>query len=139
MSTELDRFLDDRQNRRLFEQERLILEITEAICGLMNERGVSRGELAQKLACSPSNISQILDGENNFTARTIADTLFELDARLTVAAEPLRAPDINQVFEVEVKNSAYDARADVRYSHYSHYSHCQTTSDSATGDYPLAA
>jgi transcriptional regulator with XRE-family HTH domain len=89
MRTELDRFLEDRDNRRLFEEERLILEVTEAICALMNEQGFSRAQLAERLGCTPANVSQILDGENNFTVRTIADFLFELDARMVVTTEPL--------------------------------------------------
>lgn len=89
MSTELDKFLENRSNQKLFEQESLILEVTEAICSLMNEQGVTRTELAKRLCCSLSNVSQILDGENNFTARKVADILFELGARLTVATEPL--------------------------------------------------
>ncbi len=115
MSTELDNFLEDRQNRRLFEQERLILGITEAICALMNERGFTRAELAQRLGCSPSNVSQILDGDNNFTVRTIADCLFALDARLTVATELLSVLPVGSV--VEVKDSAYDSHASASYSH----------------------
>lgn len=69
----------------------MILDVTELICALMNHRQMSRGQLAERLGCTPSNVSQLLDGANNFTLRKVADFLFELDSRLVVAAQPLTA------------------------------------------------
>jgi len=89
MTNELDKFLRDRTERKLFEQERLILEVTEEICRLMNSREVTQTALANRLRCNPSFVSQVLDGSNNFTLRTIADFMFELDARLVVTSRPL--------------------------------------------------
>lgn len=97
MISELDRFLEDPESRRLFEQERLILDITESICAVMNERDVSLSELARRLGCSASNVSQMLDGENNFTVRTVADILMALESRLTVKVERISATADNAV------------------------------------------
>ena len=132
MSSELDKFLESHENRRLFEQERLILEITEAICALMNEQGVTRAQLAGRLDCTASNVSQMLDGENNFTVRTVADCLLALSARLTVAAVPLGVPERSRV--VEEQSSSYRWQPNARYSQQP-----VTAGNPATPSYQLAA
>ena len=131
MTTQLELFLQDRENRKLLEQERLILEVTEAVCRLMNARGVTRAQLAQKIGCSPSNVSQLLDGDNNFTLRSIADVLFALDARLTC---DVQATSSSVPFE------CYEWHPDRR-NHYSGSGICGNTwSDSAKfGDCPRLA
>lgn len=58
---------------RLLAQERLILDATEAIVGLLDEGGVTRQELAKRLGKSKSFVSQLLSGERNMTLRTLAD------------------------------------------------------------------
>ena len=76
----------DDDGRRLLEQERLILEVTESIANVMNEYGVSRAELAKRLGKSPAFVTKLLRGNNNFTLRTLSDVFFALDygARLTL-------------------------------------------------------
>jgi transcriptional regulator with XRE-family HTH domain len=63
------------------EQERLILDVTEMICELMNEAGVSRAELAARLGTSKSHVTQLLAGNRNFTIRTLSDVLVALGSR----------------------------------------------------------
>ena len=58
---------------RLLAQERLILDATETIVGLLEEQKVSRQELARRLGKSKSYVSQLLSGERNMTLRTLAD------------------------------------------------------------------
>lgn len=58
---------------RLLAQERLILDATEAIVGLLEDQGVTRQELAARLGKSKGFISQLLSGERNMTLRTLAD------------------------------------------------------------------
>jgi transcriptional regulator with XRE-family HTH domain len=76
----------DEDGRRLLEQERLILEVTESIANVMDEHGVSRAELAKRLGKSPAFVTKLLRGNNNFTLRTLSDVFFSLDygARLTL-------------------------------------------------------
>ncbi|MBL8878201.1 MAG: helix-turn-helix transcriptional regulator [Phycisphaerales bacterium] len=100
MKTEIEKFLEDKENRRIFERESLVIEITEAICAILNEKGLTRAQFAQRLGCSPSNVSQLLDGEQNLTVHTIADWLFALDSRLLVSTEPLLAAGSTKQQEV---------------------------------------
>jgi transcriptional regulator with XRE-family HTH domain len=72
--------------QRLLAQERLILDTTEAIVGLLEEEKVSRQELAQRLGKSKGFVSQLLSGERNMTLRTLADLGYVLDRRFSLAA-----------------------------------------------------
>lgn len=81
--TELEQFTADREQMRLFQQEYLILQVTERICELMEEQGLSRAELAKRLGTSKGYISQLLDGSANITLRKLADVM----AALGLAAE----------------------------------------------------
>ena len=58
---------------RLLRQERLILEVTEALAGALDDSGVTRAELARRLGRTPGFVSQVLGGGRNLTLRTIAD------------------------------------------------------------------
>ncbi len=81
-------FVSDPERARLFEQESLVLEVTEAICRLMEARGLKRADLAQKLGTSKANISQLLDGSRNMTLRTLADVACVMKHRATFQLEP---------------------------------------------------
>ena len=58
---------------RLLRQERLILDVTEALAGALEDSGVTRAELARRLGRTPGLVSQVLGGGRNLTLRTIAD------------------------------------------------------------------
>ena len=71
---------------RLLAQERLILDATEAIVGLLEEEKVSRQELARRLGKSKGFVSQLLSGERNMTLRTLADLGYALGQRFSLEA-----------------------------------------------------
>ena len=77
--TWIDTITETPEDKRLFEQERAILEVTELICQLMEEQGISKTKLARKMGTSKANITQMLDGRRNMTIRTISDLLFHLN------------------------------------------------------------
>ncbi len=96
-----DKLRQDDEGRRLLEQERLIIEVTEAIATLLEEQDVSRSELARRIGKSPAFVTKLLRGDNNFTLRTLSDvfTALEKSAHLAlgevgddVAACRTRAP-----------------------------------------------
>ena len=73
-----ERLTDTDEGRRLLEQERLVLEATEAIATLMEQERISRTELARKINKSPAYITKLLRGTNNFTLRNLSDVFFAL-------------------------------------------------------------
>lgn len=72
---------------QLKEQERLILEATEVISRCMQERGVSKAELARRVGRSRAYLTQVLSGSRNMTLRTLADLAHALDCRVTMSAK----------------------------------------------------
>lgn len=75
----IERLRETEEGRRLVEQERLIMQATEAIASLLSEQDVSRAELARRIGKSPAFITKLLRGDNNFTLRTLSDVLFALN------------------------------------------------------------
>lgn len=69
------------QGRRLLQQEDAILDVTELICEIMSETGVSRSELARRLGTTRSYVTQLLDGSANMTIRKVADIFFALGSK----------------------------------------------------------
>ena len=90
--------LSDREGQKLYFREDLIFEVTEAICKVMEERGISRAELAEIAGVSKSNITQLLSGDQNMRLTTVADLLFALDSRLEVAAVPVEV-ELNSILD----------------------------------------
>ena len=88
-TTEVERFTTDPENMRLFQQERVILETTELICQLLEEKGIRKADLAQRLGKSKAYVTQLLDGRTNMTLRTISDVMWALDSSLLVSASAI--------------------------------------------------
>ncbi len=80
---------EDPERMKGFQQERLILEITELIGRLMKEQGVSKAQLAERLGTTKGYITQLLDGRTNMTLRTISDVVFALGRSLNITDQPL--------------------------------------------------
>jgi len=78
----------DARQKRLLEQERLILEVTERICAIMEGQKITRSCLARRLNRSKGYVSQLLDGSRNMTLRTLADVLTALDRRAEFVTRP---------------------------------------------------
>lgn len=85
----IDELKNNSEEMRLYQQEWLILEVTELIASLMNDKRVSKTELAKRLGRSKGYVTQLLDGRANMTLRTIADVMWALDSSLGVSAYPL--------------------------------------------------
>lgn len=76
--------------RRAFHRQELVYNVTEDILVLIEDMGISKKELAQKLGKSPSFVTQVLSGARNMTLGTLSDICFALDAKpsVTIMAEP---------------------------------------------------
>ena len=75
--------------RRRYEQERLILWTTEAICEAMEKRGVNHAAIAGKLSTSRANVTQLLSGSRNMTLRSLAALAHACDMRAEINLEKL--------------------------------------------------
>lgn len=71
----------------------LVTQLTNEISWLMQERGLTRADLAALMGVSPGRVSQILGGGENLTLRTLAALAVALDARFDVGLSSLKAGD----------------------------------------------
>jgi len=85
--SDLTQLTDDPTEMRIFQQERLVIEITELMCRTMKEQDIKRSQLAQLLHKTKGRISQILNGETNLTLRTVADIFSVLGKTLVVCVK----------------------------------------------------
>jgi transcriptional regulator with XRE-family HTH domain len=76
--------MNDPEFRKLLAQEELILEVTEVLCGLLEQEKVSRKELADRLGKTKGFVSQLLNGGRNLTLRTVADILHVLGYKVSL-------------------------------------------------------
>ena len=83
--------------RRRYEEERLILWTTEAIWKAMDEQGLTRAEMAEKLGTSRANITQLLSGSRNMTLRSLASLAFACEMRAKIRLEELTASVFNSI------------------------------------------
>jgi transcriptional regulator with XRE-family HTH domain len=84
---------DNKEYRRLVEQETLIFEVTEAIAEVLDGEGRSKSDLARALGRTKGFVSQLLSGSRNMTLRTVADLAFALDRRFKIDLVPLDLDD----------------------------------------------
>ena len=84
---------NERQTRtpeaRRYEEERLILWTTEAICEAMEDRGLTRADIAGRLGNSRANMTQLLSGSRNMTLRTLAGLAHACGMRAKFSLEEL--------------------------------------------------
>ena len=84
---QLIEFKDDPE----FVLEGVLLDTNDQICARMNELGVTRAELAQRLGVSRQYITKLLNGKPNLTLRSLVDIAMALDLDITVRVEGSQA------------------------------------------------
>jgi transcriptional regulator with XRE-family HTH domain len=84
--TVFEQYMENPENRRIFEQERVLVDAAELVSTAMEFRGVNRSELANRLECSKAYITQVLRGSQNLTLKTLADVFYGLNCRLVLGA-----------------------------------------------------
>ncbi len=86
--TDVERFeQSSTESRRLLNQEKLILEVTEALSEAIEKRGLTRSEVAKRLGKTKGFVSQLLAGGRNLTLRTVADIADAIGISLKVAVQ----------------------------------------------------
>jgi transcriptional regulator with XRE-family HTH domain len=68
----------------IFNREKVIFNVTEDLLLLMENRGVTKADLAKLLNKSKAHVSQVLSGGRNMTLGTLADIVLVLNSELSV-------------------------------------------------------
>jgi len=80
------------ENTPEFLLEVVKLAFAEELCRLLEEKGMSRGQLAEKLGTSRAYVTRILRTDYNLTAETMVKVARALDARVELALVPKDPP-----------------------------------------------
>ena len=91
LRTKFEEFVADPKRRRVYERESLAFEAAELISGLMEQRQVSKTELAERIGASKSHVTQLLSGSRNMTMHTLADLAFALGHKIEIRAHRTRS------------------------------------------------
>jgi DNA-binding phage protein len=90
--TELSRRIAEVLGSSDYTVEDLILSLTGEVLERMELTGTTRTELANRLGVKPPRVTRILQGNDNFTLRTVSQVAEALGCRLVFALEPCDAP-----------------------------------------------
>ncbi|MFH2002319.1 MAG: hypothetical protein ABIK28_21790 [Planctomycetota bacterium] len=124
------------EGMKLYCQELAILEVTEKICEMMSNQGVTKSDLAKKLDLTKGYITQVLDGRN-LTLKTIATLFWALDARVTINYRPLDlAPDspLQSQHVTKFIKGFNDKKASVISEDFRSFAHSKITTEYAETD-----
>lgn len=87
----LDERLREARSTAEYSLERLLLDINEQLCQLMQNRGITRSELADRLHVSKPWITKLLKGNRNLTLRSLVAVAHELGLRVDMRFAPKQA------------------------------------------------
>lgn len=65
-----------------------IIDFTEDLCRWMEEKGVSRAELARRIGTSPAYVTKILRGNSNFTLSSMVRIAMALESEVRIHLAP---------------------------------------------------
>jgi transcriptional regulator with XRE-family HTH domain len=68
--------------------ENVLYDLTEAIDARMEEIGINRSQLANRLGVSRAMVTKMLRGNTNFTVRSLVELGRALDCRLSIQLPP---------------------------------------------------
>jgi len=86
--TWFETMLDTVKDSFQFRLETIILDVTEQISKRMKEKHTNRTQLAKALNVSPAAVTKILNGNSNFTLKTLLSLSDALDLDLAVHFKP---------------------------------------------------
>lgn len=86
MSDFLDRWAaESPEHARLVAEERIVTQVIEAIWKAMEETGISKSELAQRMNTTTGEVSRLLRGSRNMSLGTLASIASALGRSVDIA------------------------------------------------------
>ena len=90
MTTPQDKLTSTPEGRRLYQREETVQALTDTICELMADKGVSRTELSLRLGRDDDWVGWVLDGKSScLELRSCIDIFTALGSRVVFRVEPL--------------------------------------------------
>lgn len=105
-------FMEDDDKKRIWNQERTILEVTELICETMEQKGISRSELAARLGKTKGHVTQLLAGNRNMTIRTLSDVFTVMGCEVQFWTSDIEKPVSTFSFDTPFSATQMEASGD---------------------------
>ena len=86
---ELMKLLEEAEKTPEYQFEKTVVDITERICEIMQDKGKSRADLARELGKSRAWVTKMLSGDQNMTIKTVIEILWSLGYKFEIKAEPV--------------------------------------------------
>jgi transcriptional regulator with XRE-family HTH domain len=103
MTTDYEEFeASSWNNSRMLREEEFILAVTELLCQMLRNEGISKVELARRLGKTKGFVTQILSGGRNLTLRTVSDVADALGYKIEIGSN--RSPRLHTA-EASIANS----------------------------------
>ena len=77
--------LENPEFRRYLAREEFVEGFLNSVNQVMEQKKVSRAELARRMECKPANVTQIMRRNRNLTASTMVDIAFHLGLQLELS------------------------------------------------------
>jgi transcriptional regulator with XRE-family HTH domain len=87
-ATSFSELFERAKTRDRYWVERAMLDFTEEIVARMEQLGVSKSELANRLGKTPPFVTKLLRGSNNFTLETMVKVARQLKSEVRVHLQP---------------------------------------------------
>lgn len=91
MKTQFEDLMKDPGFRKAFSLEKATLDAAELIAKLMDDKDMSKADLARHLGKSRAWVTQLLSGKENLTVRTLAEILYALGYELDLGMHSLES------------------------------------------------
>ncbi|NOX67159.1 MAG: helix-turn-helix transcriptional regulator [Chlorobi bacterium] len=92
---------------RAFAREKLVYNVTEDLLVFLEDRDISKKELARRLGKSKSYVTQILSGSRNMTLGSFSDICFALDFEAQIKIPLSREVKIQEIELMELKWTSF--------------------------------
>tara|TARA_R110001592_G_scaffold199185_1_gene447614 strand:+ start:19308 stop:19715 length:408 start_codon:yes stop_codon:yes gene_type:complete len=95
-------------NKKICLREDLIIDVTEDLLIALEDKGISKAELAKRLSKSKSFVTQTLNGARNMTLRTLADFCYALELKPSISLK-----DITTKYCINGEHKVFDWETEV--------------------------
>ena len=82
-----EKFRADPRTAKIYNREGLLIEITELICEVIQEKEISRKELARKMGKKKKWLNDILNGTRYISIKTVSDIFFAIDKNIELKVD----------------------------------------------------